>query len=74
MRKMSGADLAKEMNISPNVLGKTFDDYSACCRAGKDQYGKKFFANGPYELNDTFYTAFITPVVHYTMGGILVNN
>merc|ERR1712196_264012 len=42
--------------------GKTFD-----------QWGKKFFNNGPLSVDDSFHVAIVTPVVHYTMGGVKVN-
>jgi len=76
MRKVeSGAALAKEMGISPSVLKNTFDEYTAACQKGTpDKFGKKFFRNFPYEVEDYFYVAQITPVVHYTMGGIAVND
>ena len=37
----SGADLAKEMGISPETLKKTFDDYNTSARTKKDPFGKK---------------------------------
>jgi len=38
-----------------------------------DPFGKKFYHNMPVELNDTYYVGIITPVVHYTMGGVVVD-
>jgi len=37
-----------------------------------DKWGKKFYHNGPLDINDCFHVAIVTPVVHYTMGGIKV--
>jgi len=37
-----------------------------------DPFGKKFYHNMPVELDDAYHVAIITPVVHYTMGGICV--
>jgi hypothetical protein len=34
---------------------------------------KAFFENGPWRMSDNFYAALVTPVVHYTMGGLEVN-
>lgn len=70
----SGAELAKEMGISPAKLEATFKQYSQECEAKKDAYGKIFFNNGPWRMDDTFYVSQITPVVHYTMGGLQVDD
>jgi succinate dehydrogenase/fumarate reductase flavoprotein subunit len=69
----NGAALAKAMGVTPARLQETFDVYSKQCVAAKDEYGKVFFQNGPFKMNDTFYVAVVTPVVHYTMGGLHVN-
>ncbi|RIB29116.1 hypothetical protein C2G38_1250343 [Gigaspora rosea] len=36
----------------------------------KDPFGKKFFHNVPITINDQFHVALMSPVLHYTMGGI----
>ena len=41
----TGSDLAKEMNISPEVLKSTFETYNSDAKKGMDQYGKKFYHN-----------------------------
>jgi succinate dehydrogenase/fumarate reductase flavoprotein subunit len=38
-----------------------------------DKYGKKFYHNGPMSVDDEFHVAIVTPVVHYCMGGIVVD-
>merc|ERR1719498_183582 len=38
-----------------------------------DQWGKKFFHNLPLDVNDSFHIAIVTPVIHYTMGGMKIN-
>jgi len=38
-----------------------------------DSFGKKFYHNMPVELEDEYHVAIITPVVHYTMGGVCVD-
>lgn len=35
-----------------------------------DKFGKKFYHNGPLAVDDSFHVAIVTPVVHYTMGGL----
>lgn len=42
-------------------------------KANKDPYNKKFFPNAPFNVNDEFHVAEVTPVIHYTMGGIKIN-
>lgn len=86
----SGADMAKEMGISPSVLEATFNEYNAIAEkaakdpeggpygaypSGKswDTYGKKFFHNYPFQMNDVFHVAIVTPVIHYCMGGLEID-
>ncbi|KAH9941031.1 fumarate reductase [Amylocystis lapponica] len=69
----NGEALAKEMGLKPEVVKKTFDDYNAVVKAQKDPFGKKFFSSGEWRLNDTFYVAMMTPVLHYTMGGLEID-
>jgi len=38
-----------------------------------DSWGKKFFHNGPMEVSDSFHVAIVTPVIHYCMGGLKIN-
>jgi flavocytochrome c len=38
-----------------------------------DQWGKKFFRNLPLKVDDAFHIAIVTPVIHYTMGGLQIN-
>jgi len=35
-----------------------------------DPFGLKFFDGAPFNVEDEFYVAIITPVLHYTMGGV----
>lgn len=66
----SGEALAREMGLSPATLEKTFADYNEIARTKKDPFGKKYFHNLPFKMDDEFHVAIITPVLHYTMGGI----
>jgi len=63
-------ETAKKVTEKPNEgpyeaypSGKTFD-----------KWGKKFFANYEFFVGDTFHVSVITPVIHYTMGGIKVDD
>ncbi|KAI6032751.1 Flavocytochrome c [Pisolithus orientalis] len=70
----SGEALAKEMGISPQHLKETFDKYNAGAKANKDPFGKKFFSSGAWTMNDYFHVAIMTPVLHYTMGGLEIDS
>ncbi|KIM77168.1 hypothetical protein PILCRDRAFT_77009 [Piloderma croceum F 1598] len=69
----SGTALAKEMGLDPKVLAKTFEDYNTSVRTKKDPFGKKFFSSGEWSMNDFFNVAIMTPVLHYTMGGLQID-
>ncbi|EIN12076.1 fumarate reductase [Punctularia strigosozonata HHB-11173 SS5] len=69
----SGEELAKEIGIKPEELKKTFDEYNTVARTKKDPFGKKFFAEGEWSMNDFFNVAIMTPVLHYTMGGLEID-
>jgi flavocytochrome c len=71
MKKLaSGAELAAEIGCAEQTLRDTFERYSAGVAADSDEHGRKYFANAPYNMDDTFHVAVVTPVVHYTMGGL----
>ncbi|KAJ3326429.1 hypothetical protein HDU93_002451 [Gonapodya sp. JEL0774] len=70
----SGAELAKEMGISLAKLKSTFDAYNKVAETKKDPFGKKFFHNVPFKTDDEFWVAIVTPVLHFTMGGLNIND
>jgi flavocytochrome c len=75
MKKMSGKELAKEIGCGESALSATFNDYNAIADGKKkDPFGKKFFHNLPFNINDTFHVAVMEPVLHFTMGGIEIND
>lgn len=75
MKKMTGKELAKEIGCGETPLQKTFEDYNAIADGKKkDPYGKKFFHNLPFDINDTFHVAVMEPVLHFTMGGVEIND
>lgn len=75
MRKMTGAELVKDIGCSSDTLQKTFKDYNTIAEGKqKDPYGKKFFHNFPFDVNDTFHVALMEPVLHFTMGGIEIDD
>jgi cytochrome b involved in lipid metabolism len=75
MKKMTGRELAKEIGCTPDHLQGTFQAYNDIASGKKkDPYGKKFFHNGPVDINDDFHVAVMEPVLHFTMGGIEIND
>ncbi|KAF2203733.1 fumarate reductase, partial [Delitschia confertaspora ATCC 74209] len=75
MKKMSGKELAKEIGCSEKDLQASFQDYNAIADGKKkDPWGKKFFHNTPFDINDTFHVSVMEPVLHFTMGGIEIND
>ncbi len=75
MKKMTGKELAKEIGCSEDALQKTFLDYNDIADGKKqDPFGKKFFHNLPFDIKDTFHVAVMEPVLHFTMGGIEIDD
>lgn len=75
MKKMSGKELAKEIGCTPEHLQGTFTKYNAIAEGKeKDPWGKRFFHNMPLDVDDTFHVAVMEPVLHFTMGGIEIND
>ncbi|KAI9698495.1 MAG: hypothetical protein M1836_004076 [Candelina mexicana] len=75
MKKMTGKELAKEIGCSEDTLQKTFLSYNDIADGKqKDPFGKKFFHNLPFGIDDTFHVSVMEPVLHFTMGGIEIND
>ncbi|KAI8449541.1 FAD binding domain-containing protein [Phakopsora pachyrhizi] len=71
----TGAELAKEIGIPVSKLKSTFDEYVQIGSGKKpDPYKKKFFHNYNFTLDGPFFVASMTPVLHYSMGGVEINN
>ncbi|RIB02393.1 hypothetical protein C2G38_2227949 [Gigaspora rosea] len=63
-----------KIGISASQLKATFDDYNdIASNKKKDPFGKKFFYNFLITINDQFHVALMSPVLHYTIGGIDIN-
>jgi len=77
MKALTGEELAKEMGIPVSKLRETFTEYNEAWKnpedAKKNKWGKKYFHSMPWDANDKFMVAQITPVVHYCMGGVAAN-
>lgn len=64
----SGADLAKDMGISEKQLKATFDDYNQIASGKKkDPFGKKFFDDDNWKMDDYFHVAVSNAVAHYRL-------
>jgi len=75
MKKMSGKELAKEIGCGESALSKSFSNYNDIAEGKvKDTWNKKFFHNLPFNIDDTFHVALMEPVLHFTMGGIEIND
>ncbi|KAF2869330.1 fumarate reductase [Massariosphaeria phaeospora] len=75
MKKMTGKELAKDIGISDKDLQAEFQSYNAIAKGEKkDTWDKKYFHNLPFDVNDTFHVAVMEPVLHFTMGGIEIND
>lgn len=75
MKKMSGKELAKEIGCGEAALAKSFSTYNDTADGKiKDPWNKKYYHNLPFDINDTFHVALMEPVLHFTMGGIEIND
>ena len=67
------SELANNINVDYNNLEKTINSYNEAFEKNIDEFNKTTF---PYKfkLSDTIYSMIITPSIHYTMGGLKINN
>lgn len=71
----TGAELAKEIGngCTKESLAAVFKSYNEGAAANKDAFGKKYFDNMPFDVEDSFWVAVVTPIVHYCMGGLQIS-
>jgi len=69
----SAKDLAKGLGVPFEKLKDTFDKFNVSADTQKDPFGRKYFKHSPWKENDFFHVGQITPVVHYCMGGLYVD-
>lgn len=75
MKKMTGDELAKEIGCGREALDAEFKSYNEIAEGKKkDTWGKKYYHNMPVNVDDTFHVALMEPVLHFTMGGIEIND
>jgi len=69
----SAAELAADMKIPISQLKMGLDNYNAAAAAKHDKWGTRFFPATPFEMNEEYAVGIITPVAHYTMGGVAMD-
>ncbi|KAJ7088366.1 Flavocytochrome c [Mycena belliarum] len=73
-RYASAAEFSADAGIPLAALEATFVSYNASASGtAPDPFGKATFHNALYTPNEELHVAVITPVVHYTMGGLTVD-
>jgi len=66
--------MAEGIGADEAVLRRTVAEYAQSAEDGHDAFGKTVFPNGKgLSAEQTVYVAEITPVIHYTMGGLAVD-
>jgi len=65
--------LSEHTNIPVEILREELMKYNAACMANDDGFGKKTYPT-QFDLDAPIFVAMITPVVHYTMGGLSFNH
>ena len=74
MKKYShGSELAKDMGLPESKLAEAFSGFNQAAEEKSDKFGRKFFVHMPWKTDDSFYVGIVTPVIHYTLGGVKCN-
>ena len=68
----NGSLVAEDCQFPAENFRQTLLDYKKSAEAGQDQFGKTRFPT-VFEWEQPFLVAKITPVLHYTMGGLKIN-
>ena len=67
------SELAKDINIDYSKLSNTIYSYNNAYEKKIDEFNKTEFKY-KFNLDETVYSMIITPSIHYTMGGLKMNN
>ena len=67
------SELAKNINIDYTKIEDTINLYNKAYEQKIDEFNKTEF-NYKFNLNETIYSMVIAPSIHYTMGGLKMNN
>jgi len=64
---------AAHFDIPLDELAATMSAYNAAALSGRDEFGREVFPVMVYDTRERVYAALVTPVIHYTMGGLKVS-
>ena len=67
------AELAKKMKVPPENLVNTIKEYNQAVETKKDPYGREVWMLTQKIETPPFYAARVRMAVHYTLGGIVIN-
>ena len=67
------SELAKNISMNFTQLANTINSYNDASEKKIDEFNKTTF-NYKFDLNKTVYSMVIAPSIHYTMGGLKMNN
>lgn len=65
-------DLAGQLKVDVSVVRDTIEAYRKSAEYGRDEFGKATFPV-VFSPDDHFYVAYITPTLHYCMGGLKIS-
>ncbi|EGW32593.1 uncharacterized protein SPAPADRAFT_61660 [Spathaspora passalidarum NRRL Y-27907] len=77
MRTITGKELVAELGCTEESFKQQCDTYNKALRGeSPDPFGKKYFPETPFEYdpNAKYHVAFVTRVLHFTMGGVKIND
>lgn len=77
MRSVLGKQLSEEMKVPIKKLQETLGSYNKAANLEiDDPFGKKYFPTTPFLISEEgkYHVAFVTRVLHFTMGGIKIND
>eukprot|EP01061_Rhynchopus_euleeides_P045194 TRINITY_DN8033_c0_g1_i1.p1 TRINITY_DN8033_c0_g1~~TRINITY_DN8033_c0_g1_i1.p1 ORF type:complete len:1092 (+),score=366.09 TRINITY_DN8033_c0_g1_i1:259-3534(+) len=66
-------ELSAHLGVPKETIVAELNQYNEHAAAGKDPFGKTHFNNAPIDLDGYFYVGKVTPVLHYTMGGLTID-
>ncbi|KAJ1341277.1 hypothetical protein BSLG_004139 [Batrachochytrium salamandrivorans] len=70
----SAAAMSQDTGMPLKNLESTFSTYNNIAKTKNDPFGKKFFHNTPLVPDDEYWVAVVCPVLHFTMGGVQIND
>lgn len=73
--KVAGAaELAAVVGVEEMVIRDTLTTYNSDAAKGHDDFQKPFFRNTPFNMDGEFYIGRVGPAIHYTMGGVRIDD